>query len=273
MWLFFTTTDRNIVLKLFVGWRKQISNGWDWGFPDHLFVVVIGIILIGYHKRWHEPTSTVYFITIAIFNGYAIQRIFLNLFANEIHSCTDQLETSNSPGRHKHLTRDWCHGSGEFDRWGFLGSGEFEFFVLVSWGICARHYYIEQPLYHIEPVVQMKQIQSKNLQQVTRRTSSPAWNLWKPFTYCSSEENSFRDERWYSFRKADKDTARYSLCSAGENCVSRADWTFKMYNRQFIQFPRIPVEWERSQMTKSLYTIERASTNKTGRHICLKTEA
>ena len=33
----------------------------------------------------------------------------------------------------------------------------------------------------------------KNLQEVTGRTSSLAWNLWKPFTYCSIEENSFRD--------------------------------------------------------------------------------
>ena len=33
----------------------------------------------------------------------------------------------------------------------------------------------------------------KNLQEVTGRTSSPAWNLWKPFTYCSIEENFFRD--------------------------------------------------------------------------------
>ena len=51
-----------------------------------LLVVVIGIILIQYHKIWHGPTSTVYFITIAISNGYAIQRIFLNLFANEIQA-------------------------------------------------------------------------------------------------------------------------------------------------------------------------------------------
>ena len=27
----------------------------------------------------------------------------------------------------------------------------------------------------------------------TGRTSSPAWNLWKPFAFCPSQENSFRD--------------------------------------------------------------------------------
>ena len=88
---------------------------------------------------------------------------------------------------------------------------------------------------------------SKNLQEVTGSTSSPKWNLWKPLTYCSIEENSFslKFELWYSFYIADQETARYSLYSAGENCVSWAEpwWTFKMYNRQFIQFASIPVEF------------------------------
>ena len=39
----------------------------------------------------------------------------------------------------------------------------------------------------------------KNLQEVTGRTSSPAWNLWKPFTYCSIEENSFRNLTVWNF--------------------------------------------------------------------------
>ena len=30
-------------------------------------------------------------------------------------------------------------------------------------------------------------------QGATGRTSSPAWNLWKPSTFCPSEENSVRD--------------------------------------------------------------------------------
>ena len=68
----------------------------------------------------------------------------------------------------------------------------------------------------------------KNLQEVTGRTSSPAWNLWKPFTYCSIKElfqgsYSFKFERWHNFYIADQDTARYSLCSARENCVSWAE--------------------------------------------------
>ena len=67
----------------------------------------------------------------------------------------------------------------------------------------------------------------KNLQEVTGRTSSPAWNLWKPFTYCSIEENSFRDLTVWnlndSFCIVDQDTARYSLCSARENCVNWAE--------------------------------------------------
>ena len=53
--------------------------------------------------------------------------------------------------------------------------------------------------------VQPLRHQSKNLLEVTGRTSSPAWNLWKPFSYCSIEENSFRDltcslkfEPWYT---------------------------------------------------------------------------
>ena len=66
--------------------------------------------------------------------------------------------------------------------------------------------------------------ESKNLQEVTGRTSSWAWNLWKPLTYCSIEENSFRQgsyslkfERWYRFHIADQGTARYSLCSGAPN--------------------------------------------------------
>ena len=35
-------------------------------------------------------------------------------------------------------------------------------------------------------------IASKNLQEVTGRTSSPVWNLWKPFTYCSIAGDLFQ---------------------------------------------------------------------------------
>ena len=72
-------------------------------------------------------------------------------------------------------------------------------------------------------------IASKNLQEVTGRTSSPAWNLWKPFTYCSIAGDLFQGsyslkfEPWYSLYIADQDTARYSLCSAREYCVSWAE--------------------------------------------------
>ena len=34
---------------------------------------------------------------------------------------------------------------------------------------------------------------------------------------------SLKFERWYRFYIADQDTARYSLCSAGENCLSWAE--------------------------------------------------
>ena len=51
--------------------------------------------------------------------------------------------------------------------------------------------------------------------------------LWKPFTYCSSEENFLMDftfshlnDDQYSFYIANQEMAWYSLCSAGENFVS-----------------------------------------------------
>ena len=51
-------------------------------------------------------------------------------------------------------------------------------------------------------------------------------------------------ELWYSLYIADQDTARYSLCSARENCVtSWAEPLKYMYNRQFVQFALIPVEF------------------------------
>ena len=78
-------------------------------------------------------------------------------------------------------------------------------------------------------------ISSKNLQEVTGCIPSPVWNLWKPFTYCSIEENSLRDltlslkfEWWYSFYIADQDTARQSFCSAGENNLSTLSRIIKM---------------------------------------------
>ena len=52
---------------------------------------------------------------------------------------------------------------------------------------------------------------------------------------------SLKFEPWYSLYIADQDTARYSLCSARENCVSWAEPL--KHNRQFVQFARIPVEF------------------------------
>ena len=69
---------------------------------------------------------------------------------------------------------------------------------------------------------------------------------WKSFTYCSSEENLFRDFytlkilRWYSLYVADQDTPRYSLRSVKEKCVSLAA---PLCNRRFSQDARIPACW------------------------------
>ena len=71
---------------------------------------------------------------------------------------------------------------------------------------------------------------------------------WKPFIYCSIEETSFRD---LTVKNLNDDIAsiysgpRYGsvqfMFSKGKLCkLSR---TFKMYNRQFVQFARIPVEF------------------------------
>ena len=54
---------------------------------------------------------------------------------------------------------------------------------------------------------------------------------------------SLKFERWYRFYIADQDTARYSLCSAREK-LFKLSRTFRMFNRQFIQFARIPVDSE-----------------------------
>ena len=94
------------------------------------------------------------------------------------------------------------------------------------------------------------------MQEVTGHTSPPAWDLWKPFTYCSIEENSFRDltvlifERWYSFfHIADQDTARYSLCSARENnCVSWAEplgsFVYTVYSIFVFRWLFIAIEYQ-----------------------------
>ena len=88
-----------------------------------------------------------------------------------------------------------------------------------------------------------------------RLNFTPVWNLWKPFSYwyCFSEENSFREftlktlsddlnqcKHIYSFYVADQDTARYSFFfNTGKVCK----FSRTLYNRQLIQFARIPVEF------------------------------
>ena len=137
---------------------------------------------------------------------------------------------------------------------------------------------------------------------MTGRTSSPAWNLWKPFTCWSIEENSFRDLTSYddiASYIADQDAARYdfyillhwgelfqgsytefkiwtmiSLLYSGPRYGSvqfmfsreklcKLSRTFQMYNRQFIQFASIPVEfvarlWDMSTQKYNNFSIAAA---------------
>ena len=89
--------------------------------------------------------------------------------------------------------------------------------------------------------------QSKNLQEVTGRTSSPAWNLWNllyiaPLRRLLSGILQFKIWTMISLLYSGP---RYGsvqfMFSKGKLCkLSR---TFKMFNRQFIQFARIPVEF------------------------------